>query len=334
LTEFTTSVNSAIAAGSGIEIAGAFFKASEIITPNASSWTAIATASTAYLGLTPSGTAGTQILSAAWISTAPVWATDKQGWYSSAGSNIRAVASAYKAAGATAQSNKSILYNINKIIGDNWSTVLSTLLGAGWATQMAKDYVWRGEIVRITSGSGNWTVPAGVYRIRVTCVGGGGGGGEGYNPGANGANGGSTTFTGATTGAGGGGGTGATGGGGAIAEGGLGAAGGAGSAGGSGAAGTITGTAVGGAGGGAGGRGTQLGVGSVGNYGGGGGGGASAYGAGGGGGGTNISLVIGNVLTVIPGASIAYSVGTGGAGGSSSGSAGGDGGSGIIIIEY
>ncbi|HUW45692.1 MAG TPA: hypothetical protein VMW50_07845 [Dehalococcoidia bacterium] len=139
MTEFTTSANSAIAAGSGIEIAGAFFKASEIITPNASSWTAIATASTAYLGLTPSGTAGTQILSAAWISTAPVWATDKQGWYSSAGSNIRAVASAYKAAGATAQSEKTLYNKFNIIKGTNWNTALAALLGAGWTTALASN---------------------------------------------------------------------------------------------------------------------------------------------------------------------------------------------------
>ena len=32
-----------------------------------------------------------------------------------------------------------------------------------------------GAITSLTSGSGNWTVPAGVYRIKVTAVGGGGG---------------------------------------------------------------------------------------------------------------------------------------------------------------
>lgn len=32
------------------------------------------------------------------------------------------------------------------------------------------------HIVTLTSGSGNWTVPAGVYRLKVKCVGGGGGG--------------------------------------------------------------------------------------------------------------------------------------------------------------
>lgn len=37
-----------------------------------------------------------------------------------------------------------------------------------------------GAIETITSGSGNWTVPAGVYRIKVTAVGGGGGEGGPY----------------------------------------------------------------------------------------------------------------------------------------------------------
>ncbi len=36
-----------------------------------------------------------------------------------------------------------------------------------------------GAMAVITSGSGNWTVPNGVYRIKVTATGGGGGGGDG-----------------------------------------------------------------------------------------------------------------------------------------------------------
>lgn len=36
-----------------------------------------------------------------------------------------------------------------------------------------------GAMAAITSGSGNWTVPDGVYRIKVTATGGGGGGGDG-----------------------------------------------------------------------------------------------------------------------------------------------------------
>ena len=62
-----------------------------------------------------------------------------------------------------------------------------------------------GAIATLTSGSGNYTVPAGVYRLKVTCVGGGGGGGDGAGFGNNGGGGGSTTF-GSLTGGGGSGG--------------------------------------------------------------------------------------------------------------------------------
>lgn len=173
-------------------------------------------------------------------------------------------------------------------------------------------------IVRLTSGSGNWTVPPNVTRIKVTCVGGGGGGGGGGSTGGgggggtnisdvipsvisvtpgetrayavgsggagggsslNGSNGGSTTFSGATTGSGGSGG-------GAGASGGYGGGGGLGSTGGAGSAGGVASGYLGGSGGGAGGRGgiSDGASGSAGGYGGGGGGGAHSTGGGGAGG--------------------------------------------------
>lgn len=221
LTDYTTSALSTIAAGSAVEISGAFFLADSAVTPNASSFTAITTATTCYLDLTVSGTSGSQLISASWSSVSPTWRTDFNGWYLSSGSNIRVVASAYKTS-ATQQNNKILLHSL---IESTWDSALQTKLGLGWPTQMASNYVWRGEIERLTSGSGNYTVPANVYRLRVTCIGGGGGGGVG-----------------ATS--------------------------------------------------------------------------ASGGGGGGGGGGTNISLVIGNVISVTPGQSIAYSVGGGGAAGS------------------
>ena len=107
LTDFDATTVSAIAAGSGVEIASAFFKAENDITIDASSWTAITTATTAYLALTPSGTAGSQILSAEWTSTAPTWSTSKQGWYN-AGETARIVISVYKD-GTNSYSNKFIL---------------------------------------------------------------------------------------------------------------------------------------------------------------------------------------------------------------------------------
>lgn len=108
LTNFSTSTLSAIAAGSKIEIASAFFNFSGDETINASSWTAITTATTAYIALTPSGTAGSQIVEASYTADAPVWSTSKQGYYVSAGSSIRIIGSVYKDSD-TQQSKKIIL---------------------------------------------------------------------------------------------------------------------------------------------------------------------------------------------------------------------------------
>ena len=292
LTEYDTSAAAAIASGSVVEIAGAYFTFAGDETINASSWTSVTTGTTAYIELTPAGTAGSQVVTAAYSSTAPIWRDDLQGWYASAASNSRAIGSVYKAE-ATNYARKYIIDSLQQDYGRN--------------------YRWRGEIERITSGSGNWITPAGVYKIRVTCVGGGGNGQDGTT-GRGGCGGGGTnislvigsvinvvpgqsiaysvggagtqtTFTGATTGA----------------AGAAGSAGGAGATGGAGSAGNYgQESSVGGAGGGAGGYGGVPAVGT------GGAGGAGGYGGGGGGGGT----------------------------GSSAGGAGGAGGSGIIIIEY
>jgi hypothetical protein len=215
---------------------------------------------------------------------------------------------------------------IGAVLGSNMKQLMADDLGTGWEAllKVASINIFQGQKVLLTSGSGNWTVPSGVTQIRVTCIGGGGGGGGGGtgSPG-NGGTGGSTTFTGATTGVGG------SGGGAYVGSLGIG---GAGPAGGAGSAGSSSGNSP-GCGGGAGGA-----PGAVGSYGGGGGGGPSVsagYG-GGGGGGTLISLVPASVLSVTPGALIAYSVGAGGSAGAAgtNGSAGGVGGSGLIIIEY
>lgn len=158
-----------------------------------------------------------------------------------------------------------------------------------------------GAITKLTSGSGNWTVPAGVYRIKVTAVGGGGGGGQ-SGGGANGTSGGNTTF-GALTANGGSGGSGA----GGTASGGTASGGEINFSGGTGGAGgipTIAGSSMFGNGG--------YGAGGFGIYG----------GCGGGGGGASI-----DVLSVEPGDLIAYAVGASG-GGPSPGYPG------IIIIEY
>jgi hypothetical protein len=102
LTETDTYSLPAIASGSTVEIANAYFQATEDITPAASTWTAITTGLTAYVQLTPAGTAGSQIVTATWTDTEPTWRDDAQGWYSSAGSIIRYVASAQKIDGTNA----------------------------------------------------------------------------------------------------------------------------------------------------------------------------------------------------------------------------------------
>ena len=96
LTEYSTSAAAAIAAGSIAEIAGAFFTFAGDEAIEASTWTSIVTGTTAYITLTASGTAGSQVVVAAYTSTAPTWRDDFQGWYASAASSVRVIGSVYK----------------------------------------------------------------------------------------------------------------------------------------------------------------------------------------------------------------------------------------------
>lgn len=107
LTNLTTSAESQIAAGSKVEIASAFFTFASDEQP--SGWSSITTAATAYITLTPSGTAGSQIVSAAYTETAPEWSDSKQGWYASAASSTRYVGKVTKTS-ATQYDNKRILF--------------------------------------------------------------------------------------------------------------------------------------------------------------------------------------------------------------------------------
>ncbi len=104
LTNFSTSAESIIAAGSKVEIASGFFTFDSAATPGATSWTAITTASTAYITCLPSGTAGSQVLTVDYSDVAPLWSDSKQGWYASAASITRYIGAVYKA-GATSYEN-------------------------------------------------------------------------------------------------------------------------------------------------------------------------------------------------------------------------------------
>lgn len=219
-------------------------------------------------------------------------------------------AQAYNALTATSLgADKIIRATTMQSLYDNPTAIAQRGSGAPWNNGI-------GAMTVYTSGSGNFTVPDGVYRIKVTCVG-GGGGGKGLSGSATA--GGNTTFS--TIAANGGGAATTVGGAGGSASGGdiniTGQAGGYGAGGSSflgfGAHVTQDGDGLSGAGYGAGGGGSES-------------GGVSAFGGGGGG-----SAI--KILTVAPGDSIAYSVGSKGTG-SSGVLDGGDGTAGIIIIEY
>jgi hypothetical protein len=107
LTNMENSDAPQIAAGSKVEVAGAFFTFSADETIDASTWSAITTGESAYIKLVPTGTPGSQVLSAEWSEDAPVWSTSKQGWYASVGSSVRYVGGCWKS--ATAEYNTKFL---------------------------------------------------------------------------------------------------------------------------------------------------------------------------------------------------------------------------------
>jgi len=106
LLDYATSALSVIHEGSVLEVAGTCFRWDAAETPG--TWVNCTTAATAYLTCVPSGSAGTQILTSGWTSTAPTWHDVNQGWYASAGSSSRVIASAYKTSN-TSQNNKRLL---------------------------------------------------------------------------------------------------------------------------------------------------------------------------------------------------------------------------------
>jgi hypothetical protein len=112
LTEMDSSAATVITDGSKVEVASAFFNFTTDSTPQATTWTAITTTNTAYITLLPTGSAGTQTLTARWSETAPEWNDTKQGWYASAGSTIRYIGGCVKG-GATVYDDKFLLAPFN-----------------------------------------------------------------------------------------------------------------------------------------------------------------------------------------------------------------------------
>lgn len=96
LTERLTTGLPNIAAGSKVEIANAMFTFDSNEAINASSWSAISDYTSCYLMLVPSGTAGSQIVTAYFTTDAPVWSDSKQGWYASAASVSRYIGGCFR----------------------------------------------------------------------------------------------------------------------------------------------------------------------------------------------------------------------------------------------
>jgi hypothetical protein len=163
LTEYNTSAAASIAAGSVVEIAGAFFTFVSDEAIDAASWTAIVTGTTAYITLTPSGTAGSQIVDVAYTATAPTWRDDHQGWYATAASNVRVIGSVYKAEAA-------IYLNKNTYEGKLPDHGISIFLSSGtFLVPLNAQYVYLTGCAAGGNGGSGATGSAG----------GGGGGGSG-----------------------------------------------------------------------------------------------------------------------------------------------------------
>lgn len=108
LDSMDTSSVPTVLAGSTLEVASALFVWSTDETPNASSWTAISTSSTVYIQCTPSGSAGSQILTTSYTASIPTYVASKSAWYTSTGSSIRVISQLYKG-GTSSYQGKVIL---------------------------------------------------------------------------------------------------------------------------------------------------------------------------------------------------------------------------------
>lgn len=130
LSALTTSSAPSILAGSAVEIASAWFYWATDEEP--SGFSSITTATSCYIALAPSGSAGNQIVSAGYVADAPTWVDSKQGWYSSAGSSTRVIAHVYKT-GTTAYDYKSVLRPFNnEVLAGVGTTEVKVYGSTGW----------------------------------------------------------------------------------------------------------------------------------------------------------------------------------------------------------
>ena len=152
LTNFTNDDEPTISAGSVVEISGTLYS----VTTNESitGWGAISNGPV-WIKLVPDGV---NPFTAEYTATAPTWIDAKQGWYDGTGTD-RYVAGLTKT-GASGYADK---FNMTAV--ERGITVNQGFFGFSRIDVLS------------TVGSGTWVVPNGVYRIKVTAIGGGGGGG-------------------------------------------------------------------------------------------------------------------------------------------------------------
>ena len=122
LTNFDNDSLPAIAAGSKVEVAGAFFSFNSETAISSTNWAGISAGNMAYIMLTASGTPGSQTLAASWSGTAPTWVDSKQGWYASAASSVRCIGGVYKY-DATNYSSKFVLSKGQDIIRERYVSI-------------------------------------------------------------------------------------------------------------------------------------------------------------------------------------------------------------------
>jgi hypothetical protein len=294
-----------VVVGSAFEIGGSIYEV-DTADETPTGWAGISNDTQAYIKFDASA----ETLN--FTTTAPSYSSAKGGWYSG---DDRYLARVYKDASGNAR---------GKAVYAHWPETYA-YVPAGFSG----GNIPFTTIETITSGSGNWTVPQNIYVVKVIATG-AGGGGEGAS--GNGSSGGQTTFGSLSAGGGGGGSSSIGAGSGGSASGGdLNLYGGYGNQGKYISGGTPNNYKPGRGGG------SYWGGGRDGRFAdtvgapnallyGTGGGGAEPGNAGGGGGSTAISI-----LSVTPGESISYAVGSGGSGGSVSGGPGADG---VIYLEY
>ena len=155
LTNYNTTDESAIAAGSVVEVNGALYKfdSDESITGSPSD-------GTVYIYLVPSG----DTVTAAYTNTAPTWSDSKQGWYGTGGNaNYRYLEFALTKASADWSNKRRIyyFYNIDEITTTDFST---KSLNSYYMTNVNSGYLYLFDVNTSLPSNGSATYNFQVFK--------------------------------------------------------------------------------------------------------------------------------------------------------------------------